>query len=80
VPYVAQRLARPAVLGVKGQDVGQVGHRLLKAVDDKGALEPRCLVVRIELQDGGEVTPGAGPLSGLGGLDAAVHERLELLA
>jgi hypothetical protein len=57
-----------------------MSHRVLGIVDDKGAFQPRCMVVWIELQDSGKVAPGPCTLSGPGSLHAPLHEDRDLPA
>ena len=67
------------VARVERQEVGQVGHRLVRGGGNGRALEPGLLAKGVQLQDGVKVATRPGDLAGTGRGHASLHEGCDLV-
>jgi hypothetical protein len=63
---------------IQGQNLCEMGHDLLRIIQDGGSCQPGFFVGRVDLQHGSEIAPGASALSGLSCLQSTLHERCNL--
>jgi hypothetical protein len=78
-PDAAQSMSRRFIARIKGQDLSQMGHGLLRIVHKCRPFQPRLLMRWIDLQDRSKVTPRTVTLSSVDSVFRSLHKCLNLL-